>query len=138
MTRTALILAASLATAALATPHCSRDPVSTTETTSGRLSSPTSDDTKINERDRSGAAVTPIDQSNDPSDLVMVQEIRRAVIADDTLSAMAKNVRIVTSGGVVVLRGAVQTSRERETLSSKAAAVAGDEKVVNLLEVKNP
>ena len=143
MTRTTLILAACFVTAALGTAGCSRDPVSTTETTSGRLASPTSDDTKINEskvneRDRSGAAVTPLDQSSSPADLVMVQEIRRAVVADDTLSVTAKNAQIVTSSGIVVLRGSVQTARERESLWSKAAAVAGPEKVVNLLDVKNP
>ena len=139
MTRTTLILAAFLVTAAIGSAACSRDPVSTTETTSGRLASPTSDDSKLNERDRSGAAaVTPLDQSSSPADLVMVQEIRRSVVADDTLSVTAKNAQIVTSSGIVVLRGSVQTARERESLWSKAAAVAGPEKVVNLLDVKNP
>jgi hyperosmotically inducible protein len=143
MTRTTLILAASLVTAALGSAGCSRDPVSTTETTSGRLSSPNRDDTKLNEskldeRDRSGAAVTPLDQSSSPADLVMVQDIRRAIVADDTLSVTAKNAQIVTSNGIVVLRGSVQTARERESLGARAAAVAGPEKVVNLLDVKNP
>jgi hyperosmotically inducible protein len=143
MTRTTLILAACLVTAALGAAGCSRDPVSTTETTSGRLASPTRDDPKINEakldeRDRSGAAVTPLDQSSSPADLVMVQEIRRAIVADDTLSVTAKNTQIVTSNGIVVLRGSVQTARERESLGARAAAVAGPEKVVNLLDVKNP
>ena len=143
MTRTTLILAACLVTAAIGAAAYSRDPVSTTETTSGRLASPTNDDpeiseTKLNERDRSGAAVTPLDQSSSPADLVMVQEIRRAVVSDDTLSVTAKNAQIVTSSGIVVLRGSVQTARERESLWSKAAAVAGPEKVVNLLDVKNP
>ncbi len=138
MTRTTLILAPCLVTAVLGTAGCSRDPVSTTETTSGRLASPTGDDTKSGERDRSGVAVTPLDQSSSPADLVMVQEIRRAIVTDDTLSVAAKNAQIVTSSGIVVLRGPVKTARERESIGSKAAAVAGAEKVVNLLDVKNP
>ena len=88
---------------------CSRDRPgdrpSSTEITSGRLAAPPAgvDDTKQSERDKSGASLmTPMDQSNDPGDVALVQEIRKAVVADDTLSTTAKNVRIITSEGHVI------------------------------------
>ncbi len=145
MNRTPFVVTAGLLAALLPSAACSRDRPgdrpSSTEITSGRLAAPPAgvDDTKQSERDKSGASLmTPMDQSNDPEDVALVQEIRKAVVADDTLSTTAKNVRIITSEGHVVLRGAVQSERERETIARKAAQLAGADKVSNQLDVKNP
>jgi len=93
------------------------------------------DDTGRNERDRQAAAVTPMDQSNDPADLELTQKIRKAVVADDGLSMNAHNVKIISSDGVVVLRGPVESQAEKEKVEATAVKIAGVANVRNQLEV---
>ena len=95
----------------------------------------TADNTSINQRDRGHETLTPIDQSNKPSDLKMTQEIRRAIVKDDQLSTDAKNVKIITIDGAVTLRGPVKTDQEKAAIAAKAAQLAGDSNVHNELEV---
>ena len=93
------------------------------------------DNSAINQRDRGHETLTPIDQSNKPSDLKMTQEIRRAIVKDDALSTDARNIKIITIDGAVTLRGPVKTDQEKADIAAKAAQVAGDSKVHNELEV---
>jgi len=96
------------------------------------------DNTGKNERDRSGDTKTPGDQSNTPEDLKITQSIRQAVVKDDSLTMTAKNVKIITAGGMVTLRGPVKSAEEKMKIETFAKAVAGDAKVDNQLEVKAP
>ena len=93
------------------------------------------DNTKANRRDADTAAPTPMDQGNNTSDLKITQEIRKAVVADGSLSFTAKNVKIITTGGKVTLRGPVNTAEERERIAAAARKVAGAANVDNQLEV---
>lgn len=93
------------------------------------------DNTGKNTRDASGDTLTPIDQSNDPADIKITAEARKLVVADESLSIQAKNVKIITVDGVVTLRGPVETAKEK-TLIAKCAKKAGAKSVVNQLEVK--
>ena len=54
------------------------------------------DNTAKNERDKSGETLTSGDQGNSPEDIKISQEIRKAVVKDDTLSATGKNIKIIT------------------------------------------
>jgi virulence-associated protein VagC len=92
------------------------------------------DNTARNERDEK--ALTPIDQSNDSSDIEITQAIRKKVIGDDELSFNAKNVKIITVGGKVTLRGPVESPTESATIERSARDVPGVTKVENQLEVK--
>jgi hyperosmotically inducible protein len=94
------------------------------------------DNTGRNVRDRGGATMTPGDQSESEADRTMTQQIRRAVVSDDSLSTMAKNVKIITADGVVTLRGPVENPNEKEAIETKARQLAGINKVDNQLEVK--
>ena len=94
------------------------------------------DNTKRNERDRHDAALTPGDQGNGESDLKITQRIRQAVMADDSLSFNAKNVKIITVGGKVTLRGPVKSDAERAAIETAAKSVAGAGQVDNQIEVK--
>ena len=95
------------------------------------------DNTAKNKRDQSGATKTPFDQSNAPEDIKLVATIRQLVVKDDGLSATAKNCKIITSGGEVILRGPVNTAAEKSIIDAHAAAAAGKpEKVQSFLEVK--
>ena len=69
----------------------------------------------------SGAA----QQSNQPSDITMTRDIRRALIKDKSLSIEAHNVTIVTRAGKVTLKGKVESAAEKQTVESTATQVAG-------------
>jgi len=94
------------------------------------------DNTKVNERDRNAAALTPGDQKENQSDLKITQQIRQAVMANDSLSFTAKNVKIITAGGKVTLRGPVKTAEERSSIEAAARRIAGVTQVDNQIEVK--
>jgi osmotically-inducible protein OsmY len=95
------------------------------------------DNTKKNERDKAGETRTPMDQSNTPEDIKLLQNIRQAVVKDKSLSMTAKNVKIITAGGQVTLRGPVNTADEKKKIEDHATAAAGKNKVVSQLEVKS-
>lgn len=94
------------------------------------------DNTKVNERDRNAAALTPTDQRENQTDLKITQQIRQNVMADGKLSFTAKNVKIITAGGKVTLRGPVKTAEERSAIEAAARKVAGVSQVDNQIEVK--
>jgi hyperosmotically inducible protein len=57
-------------------------------------------------------------------------------MADSTLGFNAKNVKIITQGGKVTLRGPVSSDQERATVEAAAKRIAGDTQVDNQIEVK--
>lgn len=93
------------------------------------------DNTGRNERDRNQAAVTPMDQSNDPKDIELTQRIRKVVVSDDALSMNAHNVKIISANGVVTLRGPVNSPEEKARIEAAASQAAGAGNVRNELEV---
>ena len=93
------------------------------------------DNTAVNERDADGHTVTPFDQSNSQPAIDQVAEIRSQVLEIDDLSVNGRNVKIVTDGDRVVLRGPVATAQEREAIVAVAKRVAGEGKVTDELEV---
>ena len=93
------------------------------------------DDTGRNARDADGDTLTSGDQGNSKNDLEMTRRIRQAIVQDKSLSTNAHNVKIVTNGGVVTLRGPVANEKERASVAAKAQEVAGAGHVDNQLEV---
>ncbi len=65
------------------------------------------------------------DQAMDRSDMLITSKIRQAIVADDKLSTLAQNVKIITRSGVVVLRGPVRSTEEKERVEAVANTVAG-------------
>jgi len=94
------------------------------------------DNTGVNERDSHSDAVMPLNQGNNEIDLDLTQRIRQKVMADDTLSFTAKNVKIISEDGHVTLRGPVNTEAEKATIGDTAIDAAGAGHVTNQLEVK--
>jgi hyperosmotically inducible periplasmic protein len=97
---------------------------------------PAADNTSKNQRDRSGETRTPGDQSNSSEDVKITAAIRSAVFKEDSLSATAKNVKIITADGTVTLRGPVQSEAEKAKIAELAQSAAGNAKIDNQLEVK--
>ena len=95
------------------------------------------DNTKVNKGDAKSTAVTADTQKNGKSDLKLTQEIRKAVIADKTLSTYAHNVKIIAKNGTVTLRGPVRSEEEKTSVAAKAAdAAGGADKVNNQITIK--
>jgi osmotically-inducible protein OsmY len=94
------------------------------------------DNSGKNVRDRDAETVTPGDQSKgSDADVKTTQAIRKAVVADDSLSMNAHNVKIVTLDGVITLRGPVDSSAEKAKIGQIAMQHAGANKVTNQIEV---
>jgi hyperosmotically inducible periplasmic protein len=94
------------------------------------------DNTSKNQRDRSGETRTSGDQSNSSEDVKTTATIRRAIVKDHSLSATAKNVKIITADGTVTLRGPVRNEAEKTKIAELAQSAAGNAKIDNQLEVK--
>ena len=94
------------------------------------------DNTRKNERDRSGETTTSGDQSNSQEDVKITAAVRRAVVGDKSLSMTAKNVKIITVNGTVTLRGPVNNDGEKTKIAELAQSAAGNAKIDNQLEVK--
>jgi hyperosmotically inducible protein len=94
------------------------------------------DNSGRNERDRSGETQTSGDQSNSSPDIKTTAAIRRAIMHDDSLSMMAKNVKIVAENGAVTLRGPVKSAAEKAKIAQLAQNAAQGAKIDNQLEVK--
>lgn len=93
------------------------------------------DNTKVNERDRHGA-LTPMNQGNSSDETAITAAIRRGIIADKSLSFTAKNVKVITVGHKVTLRGPVKSDQEKASIEAVAKQTAGVTEIDNQLEVK--
>ena len=93
------------------------------------------DDTGLNQRDRAPGAVTPMDQGASNRDLEVTRQIRQGITSDDSLSTEARNVKVITDGGVVVLRGPVETAQEKAAIVAIASRTPGVSRVDDQLEV---
>ncbi len=97
---------------------------------------PAPDNTGINERDANrGATKTPIDQGNTAADTKITAEIRQRIVDTPDMSIDARNVKVITAGGRVTLRGPVSTEAERDTIVKIAKDAAGEGNVDSQLEL---
>ena len=119
-------------------PSPADTPSSTTPTTPpGNASTdrPAPDNTAVNKRDASGETKTAIDQKETQRDVSITADIRKKVIAAENMSINARNVKIITEDGKVVLRGPVNSAEEKEQIDKMAREVAGKDNVDNQIEV---
>ncbi len=80
--------------------------------------------------------LTPLDQSNDPADLLMTQRIRQALVAQESLSADAKNLIVITIQGRVTIRGFVENEEEKVRIENMVRTMAGDVNTLSQIEIK--
>lgn len=70
--------------------------------------------------------VTATDQNmNNKSDTELTRMVREKIMADNTLSAKAKNITIVTNSGKITLRGQVTTAQEKAKVEDIAKRTSG-------------
>jgi osmotically-inducible protein OsmY len=63
-------------------------------------------------------------------------KIRKAIIADKSLSTYAHNIKIITANGAVTLKGPVKSDEEKQRVASVAATVVSADKISDELTVK--
>ncbi len=85
---------------------------------------------------RPGSPVPPLVQGNSRSDKNITSEIRSQISADSTLSHYARNIQVATVKGKTIVRGRVETNRDRDQIFAYAAQFAGRENVTNQMEVR--
>lgn len=110
-------------------------PVNSTNT-DNRVNSSNADNTEVNERDRNAGEPTADQAQNNLSDRQVMQKIRKAVMADKSLSTYAHNVKIIAEDGNVTLKGPVRSEAERTKIENIAIDVAGQENVTNEISIK--
>ncbi len=93
------------------------------------------DNTKINQRDRNPDEPTADQQKENRSDRELVQQIRKELMQDKSLSTSAHNVKVIAQNGMVTLKGPVKSEDEKQKIEAKAAEIAGADKVNSELQI---
>lgn len=106
------------------------------QSATGQESSVPADNSAMNKRDRDSSQPTADQQKGSASDRETTRQIRRAITKDSSLSTYAHNVKIITQGGQVTLRGPVRSDDEKRAVEAKATEIAGAGRVNDQLEVK--
>jgi osmotically-inducible protein OsmY len=75
-------------------------------------------------------------QPNATADRHTTAQVRKAIIADKDLSTYAHNIKIITRNGTVTLKGPVKSDDERQKVTTDAASVVSQDKIVDHLTVK--
>ena len=99
---------------------------------------PAPDNTKTNQGDASKNAKTADQQKMNPADRETTKKIRSALMNDKSLSTYAHNIKIITTDGMVTLKGPVRSEDEKSAIEAKARQIAGDSNVTNNLSVAPP
>jgi hyperosmotically inducible protein len=92
---------------------------------------PAADNTEANR----GQDTTADQQKENKQDRVITQQIRKAIVADKSLSSYAHNVKVITRNGAVTLRGPVRSEDEKSAIEAMAKTVAGVDSVQDELTV---
>jgi len=90
------------------------------------------DNSKVNKAHKTTAD----DQVNDSSDRATTAKVRKAIVADKSLSTYAHNVKIITVNGKVTLKAPVQSDEEKQRIESDLAEIVPADSLTNQLTVK--
>jgi osmotically-inducible protein OsmY len=93
------------------------------------------DNTTVNQRDRNTSEPTADRQKDNPTDRQLTQQIRKALVKDKSLSSYAHNVKIIAQNGMVTLKGPVKSEEEKQAVETKAAQIAGPDKVTSQIQI---
>ncbi len=122
--RTLLSLAASL----LVVISCSASMASAEEP-------PKADNSAHNKGAMREDAVTAEKQGNDKSDIKVLAKVRKTIVGAKGLSMNAKNVKILSNGGSVTLKGPVDSEAEKSRVEELAKTCSGVTGVTNMITV---
>ncbi len=81
-------------------------------------------------------AVTAENQSHGTSDRAITRQVRKAIVADKSLSSYAHNIKVITLNGAVTLKGPVRSEEEKQKIQADAASAVSADAITNELTVK--
>ncbi len=90
------------------------------------------DNSKVNADHRKTAD----DQPNASADRLTTAKVRKAIMADKSLSTYAHNVKIITMNGQLTLKGPVKSDEEKQRIATDLANVIPADNLTNQLTVK--
>ena len=93
------------------------------------------DNTQMNKGEAQEGATTADQQGMNPSDREITRKIRSMIVDDESLSTYAHNIKVITQGGKVTLKGLVRTQKEKVNVEAKAGAVAGPTNVTSAIQI---
>ena len=76
------------------------------------------------------------DHTSPKSDRLLTANVRKAIVGDKGLSTYAHNVKIITRGGRVTLKGPVKSEDEKKQVETDAASAVSAGNISNELTVK--
>jgi hypothetical protein len=93
---------------------------------------PTQDNSTMTQHDphTTGPAI-----SSGRTDREVAAKVHQALMQDATLAADARNVKVTSQNGTVMLKGTVRSEEEKQAIETKAAEVSNGAKVVSSLSV---
>jgi osmotically-inducible protein OsmY len=94
------------------------------------------DNTKVNQRDRQAGAPTADKAKDNKSDRELMQQVRKSIVDDKSLSTYAHNVKVIGKHGKITLKGPVRSEEEKSSVVAKATEIAGAGNVVDQITVK--
>jgi hyperosmotically inducible protein len=89
-----------------------------------------------NSKQNANQTATADNQPNARADRMTTAQIRKAIVADKSLSTYGHNVKILVAGGAVTLKGPVHSDDEKQKVAADAASVVSADKIANELTVK--
>ena len=128
----ALTVAGMLAAGSFMVPFASADPQLQKNQEANRFPA---DNSGRNARDSEANRVTAGSQKMSGTDLEVVAQVRRNIVANDDLSVNGQNVKIIVESGVITLRGPVKSQEESRWIENATRRAASSYKIVNQLEV---
>jgi osmotically-inducible protein OsmY len=81
------------------------------------------------------AAAAPAQQPMSDADITA--RIRKDLTEDKALSGYASTLKVIVSGGLVTLKGAVRSDADKKAIEQKVAKIAGEANVMNNLFVSS-
>lgn len=99
---------------------------------------PDRDAIREGDKDYKGRKLTAQDAGKSVGDREIARQTRKAVMADKTLSTAAHNVKIISRGGKVTLKGRVESQVEKDKIIEKATTIVGTENVLDKMTIKAP
>ena len=82
-----------------------------------------------------GSLLTPTNQSLNDTDVEITRRIRDTLTSDSSLSTSAQNIKIITTNGVITLRGAVKSKAEHRKVVAAAKKFMGTNSVNDRLTI---
>lgn len=82
------------------------------------------------------SANLPAEKGDRAADFKVTQDVQNVLFNDRTLPADAKNIKVTTDNGTVVLQGSVANKDDATAIVKKVEAVKGVKKVDNKLDIR--